>query len=453
MLSRKTIRYYYWLAGEFSKKHLRIITLSFLLSFIIIISLISFSPYIETFLLTKKDIIGMLGEYDFNNLPEEITSKISNGLLFINEKGEFIPALASTWEVSGDGKEYRFHIRDSLLWSDGKKFSAKDISYQFKDIETKIIDDKTIYFRLKKPLPIFPTYLKKPVIRYPLQGVAGLYRLDRKKIRFGNVSEISLNPNKKDLPSVTYKFYRTESEIISAYKRGEINQMSIAKKSVADVFRAWKNSTISKSVDYSRLMTLFFNFANQFLREKDVRQAIIMAIDKNTFADFGELALGPIAPTSWAYNSSVKNSIFDQSAAEKILKKPASASVEAQLNFYTYYDYLHDAEQITKSLKSARLKINLNLLSSEKPENFDLFLAFWNLPSDPDQYFFWHSTQSQGNLGRYKNVKIDKLLEDGRSASLVEERKKYYFELQKVIADDPPAVFLYFPYVYTIKRK
>ena len=93
---KKILRYYYWLLVVFLKKYLRIISISFLLSLIMIISLISFSPYIQTLFLTKKDIIGMIGEYDYNNLPEEIINKISNGLLFINEKGEYISAIASS---------------------------------------------------------------------------------------------------------------------------------------------------------------------------------------------------------------------------------------------------------------------------------------------------------------------------------------------------------------------
>ena len=103
----------------------------------------------------------MIGEYDYNNLPEEIINKISNGLLFINEKGEYISAIASSWEVTNEGKEYRFHIRDGLIWSNGKKFTAEDINYNFMDIKTKVIDEKTIYFILKSPLPIFPTFLKR----------------------------------------------------------------------------------------------------------------------------------------------------------------------------------------------------------------------------------------------------------------------------------------------------
>lgn len=453
IISKKTFRYYYWLIVEFIKKHLRIIALSFFLSFFIIIALISFAPFVQTILLTKKEIIGLVGDYNLNSVPDEILNKISNGLLFINEKGEFIPTIASTWEVADQGKEYRFHIRDGLLWSNGKKFRAYDIPYQFKNIDIKVIDDKTIYFRLKNPLPIFPTYLNKPIIQAPLIGVAGLYKVDRIKSRSGSLLEISLNPNKKNIPLIIYKFYKTESDLINAYKSGKINQMSILKKSVADIFQKWKNTTISKSVDYTRLLTLFFNLKNQLFREKELRQALVMAIDKNKFKDFGEIALGPITPVSWAYSTDLKTPAFDQIAAGKILKKSISASESAELNFFTYYDYLKSAEQIAKDLNSVGLKINLKLLSSGKLNDFDLFLAFWNVPSDPDQYFFWHSTQSQGNLGEYKNLKIDKLLEDARNTSSIEERKKYYAEFQKVIEDDPPAIFFYFPYVYTIKRK
>ncbi|OGK10085.1 hypothetical protein A2767_00490 [Candidatus Roizmanbacteria bacterium RIFCSPHIGHO2_01_FULL_35_10] len=453
MFLKKTFRYYYWLTAEFIKKNLRIIALSFFLSFLLIITLISFAPYISTFFLTKKEVIGLLGVYDFNNLPDEITSKISNGLLYINEKGEFIPAIASNWEVSEDGKEYRFHLRDNLIWSNGKKFSAHDINYDFKDIKTEVIDDKTIYFKLSKALPIFPTYLKKAIIQTPLQGIAGLYKVDRLKLNFGNISEITLNPNKKDLPLLVYKFYKDEAEITNAYKRGEINKMTVSKKSVADNFKNWRNSTLSKTVDYSRLMTLFFNFDNEFLRDKDVRQAIIMAVDGSKLDEFGEVAFGPVTPISWAYNSNLKNPVFDPVAAEKILKKSRNSSNSAELNLFTYYDYLDNAEEISKNLDAAGLPVKLKLVSSEKPNNFDLFLAFWNVPVDPDQYFFWHSTQPQGNLGNYKNVKIDLLLEQARNTSVIDERKKFYLEFQKIIVDDPPAAFLYFPYIYTIKRK
>lgn len=453
MAFKKTFRYYYWLTEEFIKKHLRIIALSFFLSFVLIIALISFAPYIQANFLTKKEVIGIVGDYDHSQLPEEITTKISSGLLFINEKGEFIPALASNWEVSEDGKEYRFIMRENLIWPNGKKFSTKDINYRFKDVKSEIVDEKTILFKLTKPLPIFPTYLRKPITQPPLQGIAGLYKVDRVKLIYGNISELTLSPNKSNLPFLVYKFYKTESDLINAYKKGEINQMTVTKKNVSEQFANWKNSTVTKSVDYTRLLSLFFNLNNDFLKEKEVRQAIIMSIDPGKYAEFGELALGPVSPTSWAYNQNLKVQNYDPVSAEKILKKSQSASTSASLNFFTYYDYLANAEQISNNLKTAGLPINLKLLSSDRPDNFDLFLAFWNVPIDPDQYFFWHSTQAQGNLGSFKNVKVDLLLEQARNTSVIDERKKLYVEFQKIVADDPPAAFLYFPYIYTIKRK
>ena len=453
MLSKKTFRYYYWLVVEFIKKHLKLILISFLLSFFMIITLISLSPYLETLFSSKHQTIGLIGEYKYDNLPDEIISKISNGLVVINEKGKIVPAVASTFEIKDKGLRYRFHLKDNLFWDDGKKFTASDINYQFMDVLTKVIDDKTVDFVLKKELAIFPTYLKRPIVKYPLIGIAGSYKVDRIKTQYEKISELVLSPNKKDQPTLTYKFYSNESDLISGYKHGEINQFQTSKKNIADVFSTWKNTTIAKSTDYSKLLTLFFNFNNPALKIKEVRQAIIMTLDPGKLKEFGELAVGPVPPISWAYDPNLKTEPYDPAAAEKIIKKSGIASEEAMLKFSTYYDYLSAADLVSESIKKTGLNVNVKVLSYERGNDFDLLLALWNLPLDPDQYYFWHSTQTQGNISNYKNVKIDRLLELGREAISVDDRKSIYFEYQKVIQDDPPAAFLYFPYVYTISRK
>jgi len=72
--------------------------------------------------------------------------------------------------------------------------------------------------------------------------------------------------------------------------------------------------------------------------------------------------------------------------------------------------------------------------------------------SDPDQYTLWHSSHDT-NITKYKNLRIDKLLEDGRQVIDLEERQKIYADFQKYLLDDMPAIFLYFPYTFTISRK
>lgn len=458
MAGKKLVfRYYYWLFIEFFKKNSRLIIISFFISFIGIIALLSVSPYIKL-ALTQEQVVGLVGNYDLNNPPDEIVNKVSNGLVTVTEKGEIIPVISNSWEVKSQGKQYRFHLKDNLLWSDGKKFVSRDISYQFKDVTVTAVDDKTVDFYLKKPLAIFPTYLNKPLIKYPLLGVAGFYKAGKIKLESGYLKEVSLVPNTKDLNPIRYKFYSDESSLVNAYKKGEINEMTLTKKSVADTFANWKNTSVEKKVDYTRLLTLFLNSNNQILSNKNVKDAISMSFDYDKLSAFGELARGPIPPISWAYNPNLKNAIYDRDTASKIIKKEVVATESAKLNFVTSYDYYDVADELSKDLQAIGLTNDLNFSSYEQGSNsFDLLLAFWKVPTDPDQYFFWHSKQTiqnqGGNIGNYKNVKIDNLLEQGRDTINLDQREKIYFDFQKNIQDDPPAIFVYYPYIYTIKRK
>jgi len=454
-MKKNFFRYYYWLFLEFIKKYSRLILMSFFIGFISLIGFLSVSPYLKL-IFNKQEIIGLVGNYDFTNLPDKIMKKVSNGLVTINEKGEIVPVLANSWEVKDKGKQYRFYLKNNLLWNDDKKFSASDIDYQFDDVKVKVVDKNVIDFYLSKPLAIFPTYLNKPLIRPPLVGIAGFYKLGRFKIFNGSLKELTLVPNTKDLLTIKYKFYNNESDLVTAYKRGEINEMTLTKKSVADTFANWKNSQIVKSVDYTRLLTLFFNNQNKAFANKDIKNAFSMMIDYQKLSEFGELARGPIPPLSWAYNHTLKTNVYDIETATKIVKKEIEATESAQLNLLTSYDYYDAADSIASEIKKTGLKIDINMISYNRPDNFDLLLVFWNLPSNPDQYYFWHSTQiglKKSNISNYKNVKIDLLLEQGRNTIDLREREKIYQEFQKIIQDDPPALFLYYPYVYTIKRK
>jgi len=451
-MNKKAFRYYYWLVLEFLKKYSRTITISFFVSFITIIAILSVSPYIKI-VLTKERVIGIVGSFDFNNPPEELVNKISNGLVTVTDKGEIIPVIANSWEVKENGSVYRFHLKDNLLWGDNKKLVAGDIRYQFEDVQVKAVDDRTVDFILKKPLGIFPTYLNKPILKYPLVGVAGYYKVGKVKTVSGLLKEVYLTPNVKNVTPIKYRFYQNDSQLVNAYKKGEISEMTISKKAIADTFLNWKNSVVSKSVDYTRLLTIFYNFRNPVLANKNIRDALSMLVDIKKFSEFGEVANGPIPPTSWAHNPDIKNYTYDLETATKIIQKENISTKSANFNFVTFFDYYDAADDYLSEMKKAGISANISIASLDRPDNFDLLMAFLKVPIDPDQYYFWHSTQRSGNIGSYNNVKVDLLLEKGRSTISIEDREKDYFDFQKTISDDPPGLFLYYPYVYTIKRK
>ena len=79
------------------------------------------------------------------------------------------------------------------------------------------------------------------------------------------------------------------------------------------------------------------------------------------------------------------------------------------------------------------------------PQNFQALLITQSIPTDPDQYFLWHATQTKTNLTKYDSKRVDKDLEDGRKIITEEDRKQKYFDFQKTLLEDAPAAFLYFP--------
>lgn len=453
-LSKKKIRYGYWLTIAFIQKNIQSILLSFVLSIIGIVTVVSISPYLIKQFTTETQIIGLAGVYNVTNLPDEVQYKISNGLLHINDQGEVIPLLAESWEQLNKGKEFRFKLKKGLLWNDGNEFKAQDINYKFIGVKTEFIGNDIVIFKLQKELPIFPTFLTQPVIKQPLLGVAGQYKIDKAKIKAGEVQELRLSPIKENMPILIYKFYDTETKLINAYKLGEITQMKTNKKNVANVFAQWNNTKVEKTIDYNRITALFFNMNHPFLKaEKDIRHAIAQSISPETFKELGEEASGPIPPTSWAYNPPPKKYTYNPTAALKTLKKYQDGTQSATLTISTYYDNLALADEIKTNMESAGVPTKVEVLAANQPASYDLFLAQLELSSDPDQYFFWHSLQRQGNTANYHNVRIDKLLEDGRGTFNVQQRKKIYADFQRILVDDMPAHFLYHPYTYTIKRK
>jgi len=79
------------------------------------------------------------------------------------------------------------------------------------------------------------------------------------------------------------------------------------------------------------------------------------------------------------------------------------------------------------------------------------------LNMNPDLYPFWHSSKkvSPGlNLALYNNEKADQLLEEAHQALDIEIVKDKYAQLQTIILNDVPSIFLYRPfYLYLTRDK
>jgi ABC-type transport system substrate-binding protein len=284
-----------------------------------------------------------------------------------------------------------------------------------------------------------------------LVGVNGFYRVDSFKQDNGILSEISLNPESTELPYLVYRFYDSEDKLISAYKSARITEFSTYKKEVGDIFIKWKNSKIVKSPDYTRMVTVFFNTSDQSVFfDRDMRKAFVYSL--SNYAEFGTKAISPIQPILWAYNKNTRIYSEDLDRARELFSGDQNATESSKISLYTFYDYLKVAEKMKEDVERVGFSVSVNVVSYI-PEKFDILLTSWSPPVDPDQYYYWHSSQQQGNITKINNPRIDKILEDGRKTFNKDDRKDLYFEFQRIFMEELPAYFLYHPFEYTIKRK
>ena len=61
-------------------------------------------------------------------------SELFSGLVQLTPDLNVVPDVARSWDVLAGGREYRFHLRDDVLWSDGRQVTARDFEYAWKRI-------------------------------------------------------------------------------------------------------------------------------------------------------------------------------------------------------------------------------------------------------------------------------------------------------------------------------
>ena len=211
----------------------------------------------------------------------------------------------------------------------------------------------------------------------------------------------------------------------------------------------WKNAEVESKSLYNRVVALFFNFRDLKFKEKEVRQALAYAIPPFTNYD---KAVSPISPFSWAYSQKLRLYKYDTQTAQKILAKSELASPSSELILTTTPLLLKTAQTIVDAWNKIGINSKVRV-DSTIPSDYQVLLRSLPIPYDPDQYIYWQSTQENTNISNYSSAKIDKLLEDGRKTLDKEQRQKIYTDFQFYLVDDAPAIFLYYPKIYTIKRK
>lgn len=359
------------------------------------------------------------------------------------------------------------------------KFKTKDVSGPFLQNLTLPIVSKFLWAKTEPQ-----QFLLSP---QNLKAIgSGPYQIKEIKSAEGKVQEIALisfadyHNGRPNIEKLTLKFYDSAEEILNALHGREISGLGFTASGNGLYLEKRQKNLQIFSLPLPQYQTVFFNLNSKIFAEDAVRKALSLSANGQTLAKevFKDNVLPPASPFLFA-DKTPRPSEFSENnleAAKAVLasagwKLDAKTGLLAKKNRLLEFTLTtSDSPQNSKAaaLLSAEwsklgVKVNLNILPSKqlsetviKPRNFEALLYSLKIGSDPDPFFFWHSNQIKDpglNLSGFNSPLADKLISEARTTTDKDARHKKYQELDKLVGEAVPAIFLnQAVYVYGIDK-
>ncbi|NML43164.1 ABC transporter substrate-binding protein [Ramlibacter sp. G-1-2-2] len=422
-----------------------------------------------------------IGEVTLYNVFEPLTK--------INPDGSVTPLLAESWEVSPDLTTYTFKLRKGVKFQNGEPFNAQAVKFSFdraggekstnKDkrtfaaLTTKVIDDHTVVILTKEIDPDFPfllgqatavivepksadTNMTKPVGTGPFQlenWVKGSSITLAKWDGFRNASAIRIK-------RATFRFIADPAAQVAALLAGDIDAFPRVTPRSVDQFKG--NPKFQVVVSGSRAKTILaINNKKKPFDDVRVRRAISMAIDrKAVIQGAGDGYGAPIGshypPSAPGYVDTTGVNPFNPEKAKALLKE---AGITGPLNVTITLPpppYARQGGEVIAA-ELAKVGITAKLENVEWAQwlsnvyggahNYDMTIISHVEPFDlgnfakPDYYWGYHS------------AKFDELYNKYKTTANAKDRTKLLGDLQRLLAEDAAAGFLYQPQWVTVANK
>jgi peptide/nickel transport system substrate-binding protein len=441
-----------------------------------------------------------------------VGGQIFDTLLKIDAKFALQPSLAQSWDISPDGMQYTFHLRPGVTWHDGQPFTSADIQYSFLEMNGKYNslataayksidridtpDPLTAVVRLKTPDPsFFPWAFAQPNFAsiFPKHIYAGSDPRNNpanfKPIGTGPFvfkewvrgSHIALDRNPKYFDAEHVYLDRVIFQIIPdagsrqiALERGDVDfipYFALAPSSVEPLAANPKTEVIDSLRPALGEIIMFMNLRNPILAKKEVRHAMVHAIDREILVKLalngrGHVAVGPIRSDNQPFfNPDVPKYPHDPALANKLLdqagypRKPDGSRFQIRLIYQASGEggSLQAAGEIMRE-QLKRVGIDLVLMPSDDATwlnaafiqwDFDLSLGSYGTGPDPSiAVTRLYTTENirktvSSNLMGYSNPVVDDLLNRADKEMNQAERAQLYQKAQSVIVEDSPAIWLW----------
>lgn len=295
-----------------------------------------------------------------------ISPKIFDGLLDYDFEMNPRPQLATSWDVSEDGKRITFNLREGVRWHDGEDFTSEDVKFSVLNmwkefhsrgrstyanvIDVETPDELTAVLVLSRPTSsimkalasmesqVVPEHLYAgtDILTNP-HNTAPVGTGPFKFASFARGDNVVLERNedywaeeKPNLDRIIFRFIPDAATRSASLESGQSHLVNMSQLPLADIARFEESPDFEvETLGYEFINTthyMEFNLDHPILGDVNVRRAIGHAINRDWITDniwfgYGETATGPIhhALTSYHTTDGVPVVDFDPAKAESLL--------------------------------------------------------------------------------------------------------------------------------------
>jgi peptide/nickel transport system substrate-binding protein len=430
-----------------------------------------------------------------NTTSFRVVNLIYDGLVQLDRRLVPGPGLAESWE-NPEPTTWVFHLREKARFHDGEAVTADDVVYTFETLldpdfkaplrslytpiaRVEAVGPRTVRLTLSEPYAPLLYYLDVGIVPrhrgesgdLDSQAVgSGPYRLRRWEKGSRIVLEASSNfwGGTPELARIEFVVVPDNVARAQAFEAGDLELIQ-SPLSPRDIKRLAGDSRFAGKQEPGLALTYFnFNCARPHLSDARLRRALAQLIDQprileRIYEGIDEQAASILLPVWAAWSAEIQQPRFDPKGAKALLaelgwrdsdgdgfldREGTVLSVELgthseDVNRVETLEYVQNTFRRQGVESRVRISDWPSFSVRRDSGDYDIILLGWTQLLDPDRVMF-DQFHSRGGLnwGKYRNPRLDSLLERGRSAASPEERLTLYREAARLIAEEVPYYIL-----------
>jgi len=422
---------------------------------------------------------------------------------YITAEDRFVPQLATSWSVSEDGLVWTFELRRGVKFHTGNEFNAYAVKYSLERTknmgagpafildpikEINVIDDYTVQIVLEYSAPLlsilaspYGAFIMDPVVTEEKGGDwfyeghdagTGPYVLKEwnkaeNYVVLEKFEEYWGGWEGKHFDRVIIKMVEDPTTARHMLEAGEVDWVEMLPYEHIEALKGNPNIKITVTHSFQNLFA-FFNTERYPLNITKVRQALSYAfpydaVIEHVLHGYGVQARGAIPHGMWAYTDELPQYTYDLDKARKLLEEAGFPEGFDRPLELTYCAGDENERRVAElwAAELAKLGITLNIRAMPWDEQWakakgppeyrqDIFVMYWwpDVCGDPYTYLYnqFHSEEvPYFGMAYWKNATFDALIDEAYRISGIdkEKAKQLYFEAQKILVEEAPAVFIY----------